>query len=85
LLGHEHLAKTPVLVFANKQDLRDAMSVADLTESLNLHSIKDHDWHIQASCAVSGARMARRRQRVVQLLPNVEPPDLHVATGAFRD
>ena len=54
LLDHESLAKTPVLVLANKQDLRTAMSVAELSESLALHSIKKHDWHIQGCCALTG-------------------------------
>lgn len=40
LLQHEHLSKSVVLVFANKQDLRDSMSVAELSEALDLISIK---------------------------------------------
>ncbi|KAG1675055.1 hypothetical protein FOA52_002714 [Chlamydomonas sp. UWO 241] len=54
LLENEDLAKVPILVIANKQDLRDAMGVEELTTSLSLHSIKNHDWHIQACCAVIG-------------------------------
>ncbi len=36
LLGHEHLNKAVVLIFANKQDKRDAMTVAELSEALDL-------------------------------------------------
>ncbi|KAJ0232711.1 ADP-ribosylation factor C1 [Hirschfeldia incana] len=54
LLGHDDLQSSVILVFANKQDLKDAMSPAEITDALNLHSIKNHDWHIQASCAVTG-------------------------------
>ncbi|KAK9830056.1 hypothetical protein WJX72_009458 [[Myrmecia] bisecta] len=54
LLEHEHLQKAAVLILANKQDLKDAMNVAELTEALSLHSIKHHDWHIQSSCAITG-------------------------------
>eukprot|EP00884_Botryococcus_braunii_P016534 jgi/Botrbrau1/3564/Bobra.0078s0021.1 len=54
LLDHEHLQSAAILVFANKQDLKDAMAVGDLTQTLNLHSIKKHDWHIQACCALTG-------------------------------
>lgn len=43
-----------VLVFANKQDLKDALTVEELTQKLSLHSIKAHDWHIQSCCAVAG-------------------------------
>ncbi|RZS05724.1 hypothetical protein BHM03_00036270 [Ensete ventricosum] len=54
LLQHADLENTVVLVFANKQDLKDAMSPAEITEALSLHSIKNHDWHIQACCALTG-------------------------------
>lgn len=54
LLSHEDLQSSVILVFANKQDLKDAMTPAEITDALNLHSIKNHDWHIQASCAVTG-------------------------------
>jgi hypothetical protein len=37
---------------ANKQDLKDAMSVEELTQTLALHAIKRHDWHIQARCSL---------------------------------
>ena len=46
LLQHEHLASVPVLVLANKQDLPDAMNVAQLTEALSLRNITV-DWHVQ--------------------------------------
>ena len=42
------------LFFANKQDLKDAMSPAEITDALSLHSIKNHDWHIQACSALAG-------------------------------
>ncbi|XP_010917632.1 uncharacterized protein [Elaeis guineensis] len=54
LLQHADLEHTVVLVFANKQDLKDAMSPAEITDALSLHSIKNHDWHIQACCALTG-------------------------------
>ncbi|KAF8394352.1 hypothetical protein HHK36_020560 [Tetracentron sinense] len=53
LLQHEDLEHSVVLVFANKQDLKDAMPPAEITDALSLHSIKNHNWHIQASCAVT--------------------------------
>lgn len=54
LLGHEDLQHSVVLVFANKQDLKDAMTPAEISDALSLHSIKNHDWHIQACCALTG-------------------------------
>ena len=54
LLTHEELTHAVILVLANKQDLQEAMSPAEISEALSLHLIKDHDWHIQAACALTG-------------------------------
>jgi len=48
------LRKAAVLIYANKQDLKGAMTSAEITAQLNLTSIKDHRWHIQACCALTG-------------------------------
>jgi len=48
------LKKAAVLIFANKQDLKGAMSSAEISQQLNLTSVKDHIWHIQACCALTG-------------------------------
>lgn len=47
LLEEEKLAGVPVLIFANKKDLMNAMSPDELTEVLHLHDIRDRTWHIQ--------------------------------------
>ncbi|KAA3454552.1 ADP-ribosylation factor-like protein 5 [Gossypium australe] len=54
LLAHDDLQHSVILVFANKQDLKDAMTPAEITDALSLHSIKNHDWHIQACSALTG-------------------------------
>lgn len=54
LLGDDKLQNVPLLVYANKQDLPDSMSAADLAQSLGLHSIKDRVWQIQACTASEG-------------------------------
>ena len=43
-----------VLVYANKQDVKGAMSAAEVSEALNLTAIKKQGWHIQACCALTG-------------------------------
>ena len=42
------------LVFANKQDLPDAMSEEDIIKNMNLTEIKDHNWHVQKCSVVNG-------------------------------
>jgi hypothetical protein len=54
MLNEDELHNAPVLVFANKQDLPNAVTVAEITEKLQLHSIRNRNWHIQATCATSG-------------------------------
>jgi signal recognition particle receptor subunit beta len=39
-VGHEHLAEVPILVLANKKDLRDAMTASELTTALALTDVK---------------------------------------------
>jgi len=40
-----------LLVFANKQDLPDAISASDLSEKLGLNRITNRKWYIQPCCA----------------------------------
>ena len=54
LTNEPKLKDTPVLIFANKQDLPNAMSVAEITDKLGLHSIRNRKWYIQSTCATSG-------------------------------
>ncbi|XP_037542822.1 ADP-ribosylation factor-like protein 6 isoform X2 [Nematolebias whitei] len=56
LLNHEdiHDKKMPVLFFANKMDLRDALSSVKVSQMLRLENIKDKPWHICASNAIKG-------------------------------
>ncbi|XP_037078251.1 ADP-ribosylation factor-like protein 5B [Pollicipes pollicipes] len=54
MLAHEELAKASLLVLANKQDVKAAMSSAEISKVLNLTSLKRHHWRIQACCALTG-------------------------------
>ncbi|CAG9760090.1 unnamed protein product [Ceutorhynchus assimilis] len=54
LLSDDKLNNVPLLVYANKQDLPDSLSASDLAQALNLPSIKDRTWQIQACTAAQG-------------------------------
>ncbi|XP_062311925.1 ADP-ribosylation factor-like protein 6 isoform X1 [Osmerus eperlanus] len=56
LLSHQDIRsrRMPVLFFANKMDLRDALSSVKVSQLLCLENIKDKPWHICASDAVKG-------------------------------
>ena len=44
----------PVVVLANKQDLPGAVSTAELIDALNIRTLVDHQWYVQATCATNG-------------------------------
>ena len=54
VLQDDRLRDSAVLVFANKQDLPQAMNTAEVTDKLGLTNMKTRDWFIQATCAVTG-------------------------------
>lgn len=54
MLNEDELRDALLLVFANKQDLPNAMSAAEITDKLGLQSLRQRQWFIQATCATSG-------------------------------
>jgi len=54
MLAEDELRDAILLVLANKQDLPSALSVAELTERLQLNTIRNRKWYIQATCATTG-------------------------------
>mmetsp|Transcript_33111 Transcript_33111/g.83775 ORF Transcript_33111/g.83775 Transcript_33111/m.83775 type:complete len:300 (-) Transcript_33111:272-1171(-) len=51
----DEVQNVPVLVFANKQDLPNAMSGMEVTEKLGLHTLPlPREWYVQESCATTG-------------------------------
>ena len=54
MLNEDELRDALLLVFANKQDLPNAMNAAEITDKLGLHSLRQRTWYIQSTCATSG-------------------------------
>uniref|UniRef100_A0AAQ4S3L4 ADP-ribosylation factor 3a n=1 Tax=Gasterosteus aculeatus aculeatus TaxID=481459 RepID=A0AAQ4S3L4_GASAC len=54
MLAEDELRDAVLLIFANKQDLPNAMNAAEITDKLGLHSLRHRNWYIQATCATSG-------------------------------
>uniref|UniRef100_A0A1I7XQQ3 ADP-ribosylation factor 1-like 2 n=1 Tax=Heterorhabditis bacteriophora TaxID=37862 RepID=A0A1I7XQQ3_HETBA len=54
MLAEDELRDAVLLVFANKQDLPNAMNAAEVTDKLGLHTLRNRSWYIQATCATSG-------------------------------
>ncbi|CAO3675743.1 unnamed protein product [Umbelopsis vinacea] len=49
MLNEDELRDALLLVFANKQDLPNAMNPAEITDKLGLHSLRQRHWYIQVN------------------------------------
>lgn len=47
MLNEDELRDALLLVFANKQDLPNAMNAAEITDKLGLHSLRQRQWCVQ--------------------------------------
>lgn len=56
LLSHKDIQqrRIPILIFANKMDVKNALSPVECMKSLGLDEISDKPWHITASNALNG-------------------------------
>jgi ADP-ribosylation factor protein 1 len=54
MLLSEELQKACLLVYANKQDVSSAVSPSQLTEKMNLSSLKNRRWLVQGASAIKG-------------------------------
>jgi len=54
MLNEDEMKDAVLLVFANKQDLPNAMPAAEVTDKLGLHNLRSRQWFIQSACATTG-------------------------------
>merc|ERR1712080_10086 len=54
MLAEDELRDAALLVFANKQDLPNAMKVQEVTERLGLNKLRNRQWYIQGASALTG-------------------------------
>jgi len=54
ILADDELRQAVLLIFANKQDLPNAMTAAEITDKLGLHALRNRCWYIQSTCAATG-------------------------------
>lgn len=74
-MNEDELRDALLLVFANKQDLPNAMTAAEITDKLGLHGLRQRTWFIQARTS----HVLPRAAQLNQLHPN-RLPVLPVAT-----
>ncbi|KAF6031989.1 Arf2 [Bugula neritina] len=72
MLDEDELRDAVLLVFANKQDLPNAMSPSEITEKLGLQSLRNRSWYIQATCATNGEGLYEGLDWLSNQLKNVK-------------
>mmetsp|Transcript_24939 Transcript_24939/g.27754 ORF Transcript_24939/g.27754 Transcript_24939/m.27754 type:complete len:180 (+) Transcript_24939:100-639(+) len=65
MLSHEGLKHSLLLVLANKNDLKGAMSSAEVSDALGLNNVTTHQYHIQSCCALTGEGLFKAMDWVV--------------------
>ncbi|CAL5212718.1 unnamed protein product [Lathyrus oleraceus] len=54
IINDPFMLNSVILVLANKQDLRGAMTAREVCDGLGLFELKNRKWHIQSTCALKG-------------------------------
>jgi ADP-ribosylation factor protein 1 len=60
MLNEDELRDALLLVFANKQDLPNAMNAAEITDKLGLHGLRQRTWYIQVSARTAAVCLRKR-------------------------
>ncbi|KAH7831942.1 Arl1 [Monocercomonoides exilis] len=68
VLQEAELKGVPLLVFANKMDLENALPVTELSQQLQLHLIRDRPWSIQPCSVVEGSGVEEGWQWLISQL-----------------
>lgn len=72
MISEDELREAIILIFANKQDLPQAMNTAEITEKLGLHSLRNRQWYIQSACATTGDGLYEGLDWLANQLKNVK-------------
>jgi len=70
VLAEDELLGVPLIVFANKQDLPNALKVTDVGDRLGLKQVRNRQWHIQGTYALLGDGLYEGLDWVTSTLKN---------------
>jgi ADP-ribosylation factor protein 1 len=62
MLQEDELRESILLVFANKQDLPNAMNAAEMTDKLGLSGLRHRQWYIQVCLSQKQISMESQSQ-----------------------
>ncbi|KAJ7543069.1 hypothetical protein O6H91_09G024100 [Diphasiastrum complanatum] len=73
-----------ILVFANKQDMKGAMSPAEVCEALGLYSLQNRRWQIQGTCATKGEGLYEGLDWLATTLKKMQAAGIPTSVGGSR-
>ncbi|XP_022315498.2 uncharacterized protein LOC111119545 [Crassostrea virginica] len=68
ILQSDEMARVPVVVVANKQDLPNALKPSEVADSMDLHKLTGRKWYIQAACATTGEGIFESMQEMAKMV-----------------
>ena len=72
ILDSEEMKGVPLVVLANKQDLGSSQSASSVAEKLGLHMLRDREWYVQGTSAVSGDGLLEGMQKLGSLVKDFQ-------------
>ena len=70
MLAEEELEKSPIVILANKQDLDEKMTPDEISDILKLDEIKERDWSIFKTSALTGEGLKEALDWLVKTISN---------------
>ena len=70
LVSDENLKNCPILILANKQDLKGTMSSGEVTEKIGIDKFKDKEWFVQGCSGITGQGLKEGLDWLISKLKN---------------
>ncbi|KAJ7289967.1 hypothetical protein O6H91_Y301500 [Diphasiastrum complanatum] len=84
IVSDPSMRNSAILVFANKQDMKGAMSPAEVCEALGLSSLHNRRWQIQGTCATKGEGLYEGLDWLATTLKQMQSTGVPTSVGGSR-
>lgn len=84
MLNEDELRDALLLVFANKQDLPNAMNASEITDKLGLQGLRQRTWYIQVSSSHLGGMWSHPPHPTTRVLVDALTPAISHFGFLFR-
>ncbi|KAF3790752.1 ADP-ribosylation factor [Nymphaea thermarum] len=82
IISDPFMLNSVILVFANKQDMRGAMTPMEVCEGLGLRDLRNRRWHIQGTCAIKGDGLYEGLDWLASTLKELQASGYSTSTGS---